>query len=227
VYLNLLVRLYRFLARRTDAKFNDIVLRRLYQSNTNQAPLSLGKVARFMKKHEGKIAVVVGTVTDDIRLLTAPKLSVVALNFTETARARIVKAGGECLSFDQLALRAPKGTNTVLLRGARKARGAHARPRQAVRPQQRSQVRARPWPQEIAWLQGVSGLATITTLKPGFLCLVRSGRGWCERSPPVGDCGGWCSSFDRSCCVLRASLSCSVVPLLQSWRRLLAYQRLE
>ncbi|MCT8882716.1 60S ribosomal protein L18, partial [Clostridioides difficile] len=100
VYLNLLVRLYRFLARRTDAKFNDIVLRRLYQSNTNQAPLSLGKVARFMKKHEGKIAVVVGTVTDDIRLLNVPKLSVVALNFTETARARIVKAGGECLSFD-------------------------------------------------------------------------------------------------------------------------------
>lgn len=108
VYLNLLVRLYRFLARRTDAKFNDIVLRRLYQSNTNQAPLSLGKVARFMKKHEGKIAVVVGTVTDDIRLLNVPKLSVVALNFTETARARIVKAGGECLSFDQLALRAPR-----------------------------------------------------------------------------------------------------------------------
>lgn len=126
VYLNLLVRLYRFLARRTDAKFNDIVLRRLYQSNTNQAPLSLGKVARFMKKHEGKIAVVVATVTDDIRLLTAPKLTIVALNFTETARARIVKAGGECLSFDQLALRAPKGTNTVLLRGARKARGVYA-----------------------------------------------------------------------------------------------------
>uniref|UniRef100_M4BDP1 Large ribosomal subunit protein uL15/eL18 domain-containing protein n=1 Tax=Hyaloperonospora arabidopsidis (strain Emoy2) TaxID=559515 RepID=M4BDP1_HYAAE len=79
-----------------------------------------------MKKHEGKIAVVVATVTDDIRLLSVPKLTIVALNFTETARARIVKAGGECLSFDQLALRAPKGTNTVLLRGARKARGVYA-----------------------------------------------------------------------------------------------------
>ncbi|PON98218.1 Ribosomal protein [Trema orientale] len=32
--------------------------------------------------------------------------------FTETARARIEKAGGECLTFDQLALRAPLGQNT-------------------------------------------------------------------------------------------------------------------
>ncbi|KAG9147781.1 hypothetical protein Leryth_026429 [Lithospermum erythrorhizon] len=29
------------------------------------------------------------------------------------ARARIEKAGGECLTFDQLALRAPLGQNTV------------------------------------------------------------------------------------------------------------------
>ncbi|KAG7375727.1 60S ribosomal protein L18 [Phytophthora pseudosyringae] len=73
---------------------------RAYQSNTNQAPPSLGKVARFMQKHEGKIAIMVGTGTDDTRLLNTPKLSVVALNFTELARAHIVKAGGECLSFD-------------------------------------------------------------------------------------------------------------------------------
>lgn len=114
--------MYRFLARRTDAKFNEIVLRRLYQSNTNQAPMSIARVARYMKGHEGKLAVVVGTITDDIRLLNVPKLSIVALHFTETARARIIKAGGECLSFDQLALRAPKGSNTVLLRGVRTAR---------------------------------------------------------------------------------------------------------
>lgn len=37
-------------------------------------------------------------------------------------RARIVKAGGECITFDQLALRSPKGSNTVLLRGAKNAR---------------------------------------------------------------------------------------------------------
>lgn len=36
---------------------------------------------------------------------------------TETARARILKAGGEIITFDQLALRAPLGQNTVLLQG--------------------------------------------------------------------------------------------------------------
>ena len=46
-----------------------------------------------------------------------PKLTVCALGFTETARSRIVAAGGECITFDQLALRAPTGSNTVLIRG--------------------------------------------------------------------------------------------------------------
>lgn len=40
-----------------------------------------------------------------------------ALRITEGARARILKAGGEILTFDQLALRAPRGQNTVLLQG--------------------------------------------------------------------------------------------------------------
>lgn len=62
---------------------------------------------------EDKIAVIVGTVTDDKRVYEVPAMKVTALRFTETARARILKAGGECLTFDQLALRAPIGQNTV------------------------------------------------------------------------------------------------------------------
>lgn len=74
--------------------------------------------------HSGKTVVVVGTVTDDNRLLTVPKVTVAALRFTSTARARIEKAGGECLTLDQLALRAPTGSNTLLLRGPKNAREA-------------------------------------------------------------------------------------------------------
>lgn len=40
-----------------------------------------------------------------------------ALRITEGARARILKAGGEIITFDQLALRSPKGQNTILLQG--------------------------------------------------------------------------------------------------------------
>lgn len=69
------------------------------------------------KDREGKTVVVVGTVTDDLRLYQVPKLTVCALRVTEGARARILKAGGEVLTFDQLALRAPRGENTILLQG--------------------------------------------------------------------------------------------------------------
>lgn len=71
-----------------------------------------------------KIAVIVGTVTDDARLFDVPKLSVAALNVTKGARARILKAGGEIITLDQLATRAPTGKNTVLLQGPRNAREA-------------------------------------------------------------------------------------------------------
>jgi large subunit ribosomal protein L18e len=122
--LGLLVKLYKFLSRRTESKFNAVVLKRLITSRRNRPPLALSKLVSFMKGQESKVAVVTGTVTDDERLVVLPKLTVCAFRFTETARARIVKAGGECLTLDELALRSPKGTNTVLLRGPVKARVA-------------------------------------------------------------------------------------------------------
>jgi large subunit ribosomal protein L18e len=70
-----------------------------------------------------KIVCVVGKITDDRRQLDVPKgLKVCALRFTDSARARILAAGGECLTFDQLALRSPTGSGTILLRGPKLAR---------------------------------------------------------------------------------------------------------
>merc|ERR1712238_537070 len=82
------------------------------------------KLSKSMENKDGKVAVVVGTITDDKRIYDVPKITVCALRFTETARARIMKAGGECLTFDKLALRSPLGQGTVLLRGPVKARKA-------------------------------------------------------------------------------------------------------
>ncbi|KAK6813569.1 Large ribosomal subunit protein eL18B [Aspergillus parasiticus] len=125
VYLQVLVKLYRFLARRTDSNFNKVVLRRLFMSRINRPPVSLSRIAsNVTDAHKGKTIVVIGSVTDDNRLLNVPKLSVAALRFTATARARIEKAGGETLTLDQLALRAPTGANTLLLRGPKNAREA-------------------------------------------------------------------------------------------------------
>ena len=148
-YLLLLVDLYRFLARRTDSKFNKTVLKRLYMSKTNRAPMNVVKVAEFMKGKEDKVAVLVGTVTGDIRTggFTLPKLRIAALRFTEAARASIVAAGGQAMTFDQLALEQPKGSNTVLLRGAKSRResvkyfGNPGAPGSTVRPRVRSEGR--------------------------------------------------------------------------------------
>ena len=92
---NVVFQLYRYLARRTNAKFNKIILKRLFMSRIYRPPLSLARIVRYMKKsgHEGLTAVVVGTVTDDARIFEIPKLTVCALRFTEKARARIIKAG--------------------------------------------------------------------------------------------------------------------------------------
>ena len=92
--------------------------------------MSISRIASVAaNKHSGeanadKTVVVVGTVTDDNRLLTVPKMSIAALRFTATVRARIEAAGGECLTLDQLALRAPTGSNTILLRGPKNSREA-------------------------------------------------------------------------------------------------------
>eukprot|EP01054_Gregarina_sp_Poly1_P000820 Gregarina_sp_Poly_1__819@NODE_1196_length_4809_cov_126_338465_g821_i0_p4_GENE_NODE_1196_length_4809_cov_126_338465_g821_i0NODE_1196_length_4809_cov_126_338465_g821_i0_p4_ORF_typecomplete_len121_score4_45Ribosomal_L18/PF17135_4/6_5e48Ribosomal_L27A/PF00828_19/0_0046_NODE_1196_length_4809_cov_126_338465_g821_i041874549 len=93
-------------------------------SKRNKAPIGLQRLVSHMKPHEGKIACIVGTVTDDHRIEELPAMTVCALHFTDSARKRIVKAGGECLTFDQLVMRAPKGTNCVLLRGHTKSRVA-------------------------------------------------------------------------------------------------------
>jgi large subunit ribosomal protein L18e len=124
VYLKLLVKLYRFLARRTESSFNKVILRRLFMSRINRPPVSISRIVGQSKGQEGKTVVVVGTITDDNRLLEVPKLSIAALRFTATARARVLAAGGETLTLDQLALRAPTGSNTLLLRGPKNAREA-------------------------------------------------------------------------------------------------------
>ena len=110
---------------RTDAPFNKVVLRRLFMSRINRPPVSLSRIASNLKNgNENKTIVVVGTVTDDNRLLVVPKVNIAALRFTATARARVTAAGGQAITLDQLALEKPTGANTLLLRGPKNAREA-------------------------------------------------------------------------------------------------------
>lgn len=46
-YHQLLIKLYKFMARRTDSKFNQIVYERLNQSNVTRYPISLSKLVKM------------------------------------------------------------------------------------------------------------------------------------------------------------------------------------
>ena len=70
-----------------------------------------------MAKRNGN-AVIVATLTDDKRTKSIPRgITVCALRFTDKAHAKVISAGGQCLTFDQLAVLAPKGFGCNLLRG--------------------------------------------------------------------------------------------------------------
>merc|ERR1711976_879426 len=138
LYHGLLIKLYSFLARRTDCKFNQIVHKRLNQSSTNRYPISISRLVKLANSDEkrSKTLVIVGNVLNDERLINVPKLNVCALRFTSAARARITAAGGRCLTFDQLAKEAPKGQNTWLVRGGRRreAKKHFGTPRDGAKP---------------------------------------------------------------------------------------------
>ncbi|XP_075250816.1 large ribosomal subunit protein eL18-like [Convolutriloba macropyga] len=140
-YLRLLVQLYKFLSRRTQSKFNRIVLKRMCMARRFRPAMSLKRMVRIMLRtrvstagkdaktvsaiQHGLTAVVVGSVTDDIRRYMIPKgLKVCALHVSAPARKRILEAGGEIITFDVLAQQSPKGEKTVLMQGHRNAREA-------------------------------------------------------------------------------------------------------
>merc|ERR1712202_42492 len=78
---------------------------------------------------------------------------------TEKARERILKAGGEIITFDQLALRAPTGANTLMLQGPRKQRVAQRQFGAAGLPNshqvQGTQVRVCSWTSRVQRIQEI------------------------------------------------------------------------
>eukprot|EP00768_Dysnectes_brevis_P006669 gnl/Dysnectes_brevis/533_a590_7591.p1 GENE.gnl/Dysnectes_brevis/533_a590_7591~~gnl/Dysnectes_brevis/533_a590_7591.p1 ORF type:complete len:186 (-),score=52.99 gnl/Dysnectes_brevis/533_a590_7591:70-627(-) len=141
-YMNVLHKTYKFLERRSEKPtFAKVAHKRMCLSRTNRPAVSLATLSKRMSQHDDKVAVVVGTITNDDRMPLIPKMTVCALHFTKTARARIETVGGRCMSFDELLMENPKGCNTVMIQGHRLSRevcksygapgvpGSHAKPK--------------------------------------------------------------------------------------------------
>eukprot|EP00766_Chilomastix_caulleryi_P005188 gnl/Chilomastix_caulleri/662.p1 GENE.gnl/Chilomastix_caulleri/662~~gnl/Chilomastix_caulleri/662.p1 ORF type:complete len:182 (-),score=39.45 gnl/Chilomastix_caulleri/662:149-694(-) len=123
-YKRILYQTFKFLDRRTESPFCELVAHRLTLSNTNRPPVSVRKLASLMSHRLDNTAVVVGTVTADDRTTPIPAMKVCALRFTRRAEALITKNGGSCISFDKLVMENPRGNNTVILQGKRSHREA-------------------------------------------------------------------------------------------------------
>jgi len=119
VYLNFLIKIYRFLAKKNNSKINQVILKRLLMSRRNQASISLSGIVRYGMKERKKIIVIVGKVLNDERISIVPKLSLCTLKISESAKKRIIEAGGNIFTFDKFAMKFPTGKNSVLLRGSK------------------------------------------------------------------------------------------------------------
>ncbi|CAD7682694.1 unnamed protein product [Nyctereutes procyonoides] len=107
--------LYKCLARQTNSTFNQVVLKRLFISRTNQPPLSLFQMIQKMKLpgQEDKTSVVVGIITHDVCVQEVPKPKVYELPRSSLAQRHTHKARGKILTFDQLTLDSPRSVASV------------------------------------------------------------------------------------------------------------------
>jgi len=87
---------------------------RLFRPSVSTSKIRLQMRKEVKKDH---ICVVVGSVINDPRCVSLPPVKVCGLRFTVGARRAIESAGGQCLTFDQLAMISPKGSKCVLIRG--------------------------------------------------------------------------------------------------------------
>ena len=53
-YIKTLIKLYAFLTRRTDSKFNRCIHKRLNQSRLNRYPMSISRISKTLKKDKAQ-----------------------------------------------------------------------------------------------------------------------------------------------------------------------------
>lgn len=87
------------------------VARRLSKANRQTAELNLSDIARHAKEDE--TVLIAGKVLSNGTL--DKKVNVVAFNFSTKAQEKIEKAGGDCISIDEIMEINPKGSNIKIM----------------------------------------------------------------------------------------------------------------
>lgn len=99
---------------------------RLKKSRRNRPAVCLGRLIEWTEPCQDKVAVVVGKIVNDDRILELPhKIRVACLAASESVREKIEKYGGKVYKLDELFKAAPRPSDFVLFCGAMKGRKAY------------------------------------------------------------------------------------------------------
>ena len=107
-----LLRVIRLLRKNRKARIWRAVAERLEKPRRLRAEVNISRINRYTK--EGDTVIVPGKVLGAGKL-THP-VHVAAFSFSKAARKKIIEAGGECMTIEELMERNPTGSNVKILR---------------------------------------------------------------------------------------------------------------
>ena len=107
----MLIRYLKKLSRENNARIWRYVAELLQRPRRNKVEVNISKINRYTK--EGDLVVVPGKVLG-AGILDHP-VTVAALAYSESARKKILEAGGQILSIEELASQNPKGSNIKII----------------------------------------------------------------------------------------------------------------
>jgi large subunit ribosomal protein L18e len=109
----------------THIEYRTIALR-LAKSNTGRPPVTLKRLVEMTEPCHHKLAVVVGKVIGDDRVVEIPhRINVACLAVSDSARKKIEKYGGSVHTLDEIFKLAPTPEAMVLFSGPTKGRRVH------------------------------------------------------------------------------------------------------
>lgn len=110
--LSSLIAMLKDSARENDAKIWRVIAQNLEAPSRNYAEVNIGKINRYAR--DGETVLVAGKVLGSGVL--DQKVSVAALNFSESAIIKITGLEGSCMTIEELVAANPKGSGVRILR---------------------------------------------------------------------------------------------------------------
>lgn len=111
IYLKEIIQKLRKLGHEKNIPIWLTVAEKLEKPRRKRIEVNLSRIERYVK--EGETIVVPGIVLGSGNL--TKKIKVAAWRFSNSAREKIEKAGGECLSIDELVEKNPKGSGVRII----------------------------------------------------------------------------------------------------------------